>query len=99
MKTDNPTYYRPEWTCGRYNQTTHAAICYNLITGVSYFFEDSSADVMGILLSIPKNGRISIEVLSNETNISEKSLIPFANELCLLGLLTDIPIEKEYIAD
>ena len=99
MKTDNPTYYRPEWTCGRYNQTTHAAICYNLITGVSYFFEDSSADVMGIFLSIPKNGRISIEVLSNETNISEKSLILFANELCLLGLLTDIPIEKEYIAD
>ena len=99
MNTDNPTYYRPEWTCGRYNHTVHAAICYNLLTGVSYFFEDSSADVIGVCLSVPKNGRISIEELSNATNISEKSLIPFAYELCLLGLLADKPIEKEDIAD
>lgn len=99
MNTKSPTYYRPEWTCGRYNHTVHAAIFYNLITGVSYLFEDSSADVVGVCLSVPKNGRISIEELSNATNISEKSLIPFANELCLLGLLADKPIEKKNIAD
>lgn len=99
MNTEYSTYYRPEWTCGRYNPTAHAAICYNLITGVSYFFEDYSADVIGACLSIPKNGRISIEGLSNTTNISEKSIIPFAKELCLLGLLADRQIEMEDIAD
>ncbi|MBO4851977.1 MAG: radical SAM protein [Prevotella sp.] len=99
MNKENPIYYRPEWTCGRYNQIAHAAIYYNLITGVSYFFEEYSADVVGVFLSIPKNKRISLEVLSNATNISEKSLIPFANELCLLGLLAEKQIEKAEIAD
>ena len=39
--------FRPEWTCGRYNSTQHAAILYNLIEGADYFFEGISADVIG----------------------------------------------------
>lgn len=81
-------YYRPEWTCGRYDKNAHVAIYYNLIVGESHFFEDFSADVMGIFLSLQKNGCISIEELSDITNISEKSLIPFLQQLCQLGLIT-----------
>ena len=35
--------YRPEWTCGRYNPEADTAIMYNLLNGVSSFFESYSA--------------------------------------------------------
>lgn len=88
MTGNSNTYYRPEWTCGRYNAKAHAAIYYNLIAGTSFFFEDYSADVIGKFLSLPKNGCVGIEKLSNLTNISEKSLEPFAKQLCELGMLS-----------
>ena len=46
-------YYRPEWTCGRYNKEFKVAIYYNLIEGMSYFFENDSAEIVGRVLSIP----------------------------------------------
>ena len=49
------TYYRPQWTCGRYDKHANVALYYNLIEGISYFFEDYSALVIGTILSI---GRI-----------------------------------------
>ena len=36
-------YYRPEWTCGRYDPKSHVALFYNLIAGASHYFEDLSA--------------------------------------------------------
>lgn len=33
-------YYRPIWICGRYNERRQATIYYNLIAGMSYFFEN-----------------------------------------------------------
>ena len=95
-KESNNIYYRPEWTCGRYDKNAHAAIYYNLITGENHFFEDFSADVMGVLLAIPKNGCIDTERLSDLTNISESSLAPFLNQLCALGLLTTSLPNDEY---
>lgn len=38
-------YYRPEWTCGRYHEVAKVALCYNLIEGMSYFFEGDSAKI------------------------------------------------------
>ena len=81
-------YYRPQWTCGRFNEEAHAAICYNLIDGMAYFFEDYSADVMGVILSLKRNDCITIDNISEVTGISTDSLIPFANELCKIGLLS-----------
>ena len=40
----NELYYRPEWTCGRYNATKHVAIMFNLISNGEYFFENESAE-------------------------------------------------------
>ena len=70
-------YYRPEWTCGRYDEKKRAAIYYNLIEGYSYFFEDYSATVVGTILSIDKNNRIDVGAISEKTGISLECLIPF----------------------
>ena len=82
-------YYRPQWTCGRYDSKAQIAIMYNLIEGMSYFFEEDSATVIGILLSVPRNGCLSIQDVASKTNISEESLIPFFEELKGYGLCTD----------
>jgi radical SAM protein with 4Fe4S-binding SPASM domain len=85
-------YYRPEWTCGRYNKEKQVALMYNLIEGMSYLFEDYSAEVIGEVLSVEKNGQVSIDDVSLGTLIDKESLLPFFEELVKLGLLTtEIP--------
>lgn len=84
------TYYRPAWTCGRYNEKAQATIYYNLITGVSYYFESYSAKVIGEILSTPRNHIITIENISKKLNISIESLNPFFEELEQLGLLSSV---------
>lgn len=93
-------YYRPQWTCGRYDGKNSVAIMYNLIEGMSYFFEEDSAKVIGELLSIPRNGQFFIHDIAFKTNILEESLIPFFEELKNYGLCIDIyptlDVIKEY---
>lgn len=81
-------YYRPEWTCGRYDADHKAAIFYNLIEGMSYFFEEDSATVVGAILSVRRNEGILLEELSQKTGILPESLEPFMQELTRLGLLS-----------
>ena len=90
-------YYRPEWTCGRYNKEAKVAIYYNLIEGMSYFFENDSAEIVGKLLTIPRNECLSVDVLTAETNTAQESLLPFLEELAACGLLTTSPINKDWI--
>lgn len=80
--------YRPEWTCGRYDEKHRVAIYYNLIEGMAYFFEDYSATVIGEVLNLGRNGHISIEQLSKRTCLSRDNLIPFLEELIQLNLIT-----------
>ncbi len=89
------TYYRPEWTCGRYNAEHGVAIFYNLIEGMSYLFEDYSAMVIGEILSAGRNGKVSIQEVSQKTNIAVESIAPFFEELVRLNLLTlELPTES-----
>lgn len=90
-------YYRPEWTCGRYNKEAEVAIYYNLIEGMSYFFESDSAEIVGRLLSVPRNECLSIDRLSKETDTAKESLLPFLEDLVVCGLLTHTPITSESI--
>lgn len=46
MMKEKNLRYRPIWTCGRYNEKARVAIFYNLIAGMSYYFEDYSAEVI-----------------------------------------------------
>lgn len=80
--------YRPEWTCGRYNNAKQVAIYYNLITGLSYFFENYSAMVMGAILQAGKNEDINVAAIESSTGISMESLISFFSVLVSNGLLT-----------
>lgn len=81
-------FYRPIWTCGRYDAVSESAIYFNLITGISYFFEEYSAIVVGKLLATPRNDEISVEKIALETGIERESLISFLYELEQCGLLT-----------
>jgi len=93
----NNIYYRPEWTCGRFDKKACAAIYYNLIDGMAYFFEDYSAQVIGEILSLPRNGSVDLETLSDLTGIAESCLTAFANNLVEVGLLSLKPLTKENV--
>lgn len=84
----NMHLFRPEWTCGRFNEEKHVAIMYNLIAGVSYYFEAYSANVIGEILKAEKNEEIHILAIASTTGISLDSLGPFFILLTQCGLLT-----------
>lgn len=94
------TIYRPEWTCGRYDEKHKVAIYYNLIEGMAYFFEDESASVIGEILYVDKNGLVKIQSISDKTGINIGDLESFFSLLTNHGLLvTSIPTKeniKEY---
>ena len=96
MRPDT-VFYRPEWTCGRYNADAEVAIYYNLLEGMSYLFEDYSALVVAQLLALPRNGSITIEQVAKITDIAIESIIPFFEELQKVGLITDFEPTKESI--
>ena len=80
-------YYRPEWTCGRYQEECQAAIYYNLIEGMSYYFEDHSARIIGFILSTSKQSFFTLAQLSDYTGISSDILYPFLEQLRDLGII------------
>lgn len=86
---DCQTYFRPRWTCGRYNAEKHVAIMYNLLAGYSFYFEDYSADVVGRILSAKRDGELNIYSIAHETRIALESLQPFFDTLYSNGLLTN----------
>ena len=90
-------YYRPEWTCGRYHKVAKVALCYNLIEGMSYFFEGDSAEIVGCLLATERNGSISVDALALGTNTALESLIPFLEELTKVGLLITKLVTPEVV--
>lgn len=92
-------YYRPEWTCGRYNKEHQATLYYNLIEGMSYYFEDFSAMVMGCILSVPRNESFSISQLAESTGIAIESLEPFMEQLLSLGMITTHKPDEDYIKE
>ncbi len=99
IKKSDKIYYRPVWTCGRYNEKVQAAICYNLITGMSYFFEGYSAMVIGELLAFPRNGNMDVETIAQHLNIVVDSLEPFFQQLEQIGLVSSVFPTDEIIAN
>lgn len=92
-------YFRPAWTCGRYSDRNvslgkkHVALMYNLIEGVSNFFEDYSADVIKHVLAAGRNGEVRVDEVANATGIDPESIDNFfqllvKNELLSTHLFT-----------
>lgn len=92
-------FYRPIWTCGRYNEKAQVAIYYNLIAGMSYFFESYSAMVIGEILSVPRNGELNIGAIASKLNIAMESLEPFFVQLEQMGIVSSIFPTEHIIAD
>ena len=92
-------YYRPIWTCGRYNEKAQAAIYYNLIAGMSYFFESYSAMVIGEVLAVPRNGMMELDAIAKKLNIAMESLVPFFQQLEQMGIVSSVLPTDEIIAD
>lgn len=97
--TEIKNYYRPIWTCGRYNEKAQAAIYYNLIAGMSYFFESYSAMVIGEILSVPRNDEFCVEDIASKLNIAMESLEPFFVQLEQMGIVSSVFPTDEIIAD
>ena len=95
----NRTYYRPIWTCGRYDERAQVAIYYNLIAGMSYYFESFSAQVIGMILSVDRNGKVDINEISSKLNISIESLEPFFKQLEEQGIVSSVYPDKNIISD
>lgn len=94
----NKTYFRPEWTCGRYNPTAQVALMYNLIEGKSFFFESHSANVIAEVLAVGRNGVLDIERISQKTNIPTESIIEFFDDVLTdVGLVTTKIFSKDEI--
>lgn len=93
---DGLTYYRPEWTCGRYNSDKHVALMYNLLAGYSFFFESYSADVIGQVLSVSRNDMVDVNKTADLTGIAQESIIEFFHILSDKGLLVNcIPSKND----
>ena len=97
--TQTNIYYRPIWTCGRYNEKAQAAIYYNLIAGMSYFFESYSAMVIGEILAVPRNGMMELDAIAKKLNIAMDSLAPFFQQLEQMGIISSVLPTNEIIAD
>lgn len=96
---NNDILYRPEWTCGKYNATKHVAIMFNLLMNSEYFFENESADVVGLILAAGRNGQVSVSQVSETLNISQESIVPFFSSLQEIGLLFERCPSKKDIED
>lgn len=91
-------YFRPEWTCGRYNEGKHVAIMYNLIQGQSYFFESYSADVVGEIIKTGRNGEVISQQVADRTGICKESIDEFFTVLSQYGLLiNNIPTKSDIL--
>ena len=91
-------FFRPEWTCGRYNTEKRVALIYNLIEGMSYFLEDESADVIGHILASQRNEKVDFNRLLSQSDLTEELLNPFLDQLIALNLLaTQIPTKSGVI--
>lgn len=92
------SYYRPEWTCGRYNAKADVALMYNLIEGKSFFFESYSAQVIREILAVGRNGQLNLQTISDNTSVPIESITEFFEEVLLdVGLVVPRIYTKDEI--
>lgn len=95
--SESVTIYRPEWTCGRFNESEGCAIMYNLVAGMSYYFEEESAAFIGFLLSKKRWQIINVLSMSQELNADIISTYVFLSQLIDVGLVALRPYSDEAV--
>lgn len=93
----NKIYFRPVWISGRYNKESKSAIVFQNLLGLSYYFEDFSADVLGYILSIPKGGNFSSFAISQALGIDIETIDEFLSQLKSLYILSATECSEESI--
>lgn len=74
------TYYRPEWTCGRYHKESRHALMYNLFEGIVFLFQDETADLIGEVLKTKKGNKIDLANISKNLEFDIEDIKNFFNE-------------------
>lgn len=92
-------YFRPEWTCGRYNPQHRVAIFYNLLEGMAYLFEDESADVVDSIITTKRNKPVNFDNVQSLLDIPNDELEEFCDQLAQVGLLTKYTPNSETISE
>ncbi|MDG5800799.1 radical SAM protein [Marinilabiliaceae bacterium ANBcel2] len=86
------TVYRPKWTSGRYHKigNERKALLYNKMEGMSFLFEEDSADIINEVLKYEVDEPIPIPSLIKigKEEYLEDDIIVFCNDLINFGLLT-----------
>ena len=91
--------YRAPWTCGRFDEKSHSAIFYSLIDGLVYSFTEESADVVGLVLAVGRNGALDEKHIADMTGIAIESIVEFLEELSSLNLVvTSIPTPEQELS-
>ncbi|MGM9842689.1 MAG: radical SAM/SPASM domain-containing protein [Muribaculaceae bacterium] len=90
-------YYRPVWTCGRYDEKTKTALYYNLIEGLVHYFIDESAQVIGIILRAGRNNAFLVEDIVKVTGLDSSCVSDFLEMLANNNLITEQIPTKESI--
>lgn len=98
-ESDVKMFYRPTWTCGRYEKNSKTAIVFNLLSGLNFLFEDSSASVIGHILSVGRGNSFSLKDLELKTGLSGSTLKPFIFQLVSNGLLSTMPMSDDVILE
>lgn len=70
---------------------------YNLIEGYSFFFEGLSADVIGFILDVGREGRFNVDELIYKTGVERDSINSFIQLLIQHGLVAEHASTKERI--
>ena len=81
-------FIRPIWICGRFNSDKHAALIYNLIEGLVYFFKGQAADIVGEIIKTDPNKELSIYDLCLKFSIRKDKLHSFLCDLLQRGILS-----------
>lgn len=97
MKNNLCVFYRPVWTCGKYNAEKNTAIMYNLLEGNSSFFEEEAAIFVGKLLNYKRDTAINLLPVSEEIGVDINSLVDFAEQLVEMGLLSKKQMRQKEI--
>ena len=58
-------YYRPKWTCGRYDEKTHSAIYYNLLSGQHISLRTNRPMSLGAFFLPAEKGSFAFIPLAN----------------------------------
>jgi len=96
------TVYKPQWISGRYHKSgkNSKALLYNNLEGMSFLFENESADIINEIIKYDFNNPIPINELveKSDNSFNKEDIVGFCEELIDVGILT-MSVVNEIVVD